>query len=90
MPILGADMVAGTLIKWRKAPGDRVSRGEVIAEVETEKGLIDVECFTTGVLERIVIEPGATVPTGTVLGIIREDVPSVAVAAARAMLRRDG
>jgi pyruvate dehydrogenase E2 component (dihydrolipoamide acetyltransferase) len=82
MPILGADMVAGTLIKWRKGPGDRVDRGDVIAEVETEKGLIDVECYTTGVLERIVVEPGATVPTGTVLAIIREDVPSAAAPAA--------
>jgi pyruvate dehydrogenase E2 component (dihydrolipoamide acetyltransferase) len=74
MPILGADMVAGTLIKWRKASGDRVSRGEIIAEVETEKGLIDVECFTSGVIERVVVPPGATVPTGTVLAVIREDV----------------
>jgi len=84
MPILGADMVAGTLIKWRKGPGDRVSRGEVIAEVETEKGLIDVECFTTGVLERIVVEPGTTVPTGAVLALIREDVPTPAGIAAPA------
>jgi pyruvate dehydrogenase E2 component (dihydrolipoamide acetyltransferase) len=82
MPILGADMVAGTLIKWRRAAGDRVSRGDVIAEVETEKGLIDVECFTSGVLERIVVEPGATVPTGTVLAIIREDLQAAEVAAA--------
>jgi pyruvate dehydrogenase E2 component (dihydrolipoamide acetyltransferase) len=76
MPILGADMVAGTLTRWRKAPGDRVARGDIIAEVETEKGLIDVECYTTGLLERIVVEPGATVPTGTVLAIIREDAPA--------------
>jgi pyruvate dehydrogenase E2 component (dihydrolipoamide acetyltransferase) len=73
MPILGADMTAGTLIAWRKQPGDRVSRGDVIAEVETEKGLIDVEVFASGVLERVLVAPGVTVPTGTVLAIIRED-----------------
>jgi pyruvate dehydrogenase E2 component (dihydrolipoamide acetyltransferase) len=73
MPILGADMTAGTLVAWRKQPGDRVSRGDIIAEVETEKGLIDVEVFTSGVLERIVVTPGTTVPTGTVLAIIRDD-----------------
>jgi pyruvate dehydrogenase E2 component (dihydrolipoamide acetyltransferase) len=78
MPILGADMTAGTLIAWRKRPGDRVARGDIIAEVETEKGLIDVEVFVGGVLERILVEPGATVPTGTVLATIREDAPSVA------------
>jgi pyruvate dehydrogenase E2 component (dihydrolipoyllysine-residue acetyltransferase) len=73
MPILGADMTAGTLIAWRKQVGDRVSRGDIIAEVETEKGLIDVEVFVSGVVERIVVEPGASVPTGAVLALIRED-----------------
>jgi pyruvate dehydrogenase E2 component (dihydrolipoamide acetyltransferase) len=76
MPILGADMTAGTLIAWRKQPGERVSRGDVIAEVETEKGLIDVEVFVTGVLERILVGPGATVPTGTILAHIREEAPA--------------
>lgn len=81
MPILGADMTAGTLIAWRKQPGDRVSRGDIIAEVETEKGLIDVEVFASGVLERIIVGPGATVPTGTVLALIREDGPAAATPA---------
>ena len=74
MPILGADMTAGTLIAWRKQPGERVTRGDVIAEVETEKGLIDVEVFVTGVVERILVTPGTTVPAGTVLAVIQEDV----------------
>lgn len=74
MPILGADMTAGTLVEWRKRPGDRVGRGDVIAEVETDKGLIDVEVFVGGVIERLLVEAGATVPTGTVLATIREDV----------------
>jgi len=81
MPILGADMTAGTLVAWRKQPGDRVSRGDIIAEVETEKGLIDVEVFASGVLERIIVAPGVTVPTGTVLALIREDGLAGATAA---------
>jgi pyruvate dehydrogenase E2 component (dihydrolipoamide acetyltransferase) len=76
MPILGADMTAGTLIAWRKRPGDPVQRGEIIAEVETDKGLIDIEVFATGVLERILVDPGQTVPTGTVLAILREEAPT--------------
>jgi pyruvate dehydrogenase E2 component (dihydrolipoamide acetyltransferase) len=80
MPILGADMTAGTLVAWRKRVGDEVRRGEVIAEVETDKGLIDVEVFVTGVIERLLVEPGATVPTGTVLALLREagEVPTAA------------
>jgi pyruvate dehydrogenase E2 component (dihydrolipoamide acetyltransferase) len=74
MPILGADMTAGTLVAWRKRVGDHVSRGDVIAEVETDKGLIDVEVFVGGAIERLLVEAGATVPTGTVLATIREDV----------------
>lgn len=73
MPILGADMSAGTLIAWRKKAGDPVKRGDVIAEVETDKGLIDVEIFVGGVLEKVLVKPGETVPTGTPLAIIREE-----------------
>jgi pyruvate dehydrogenase E2 component (dihydrolipoamide acetyltransferase) len=73
MPILGADMEIGTLVAWRKQPGDRVRRGDVVAEVETEKGLIDVEIFVSGVIERVLIQPGQKVPVGTVLAVIREE-----------------
>lgn len=82
MPILGADMTAGTLVVWRKQPGDRVQRGDVIAEVETEKGLIEVEIFLTGMIERFLVEPGTKVPVGTVLATIREEgAPAGATAA---------
>lgn len=81
MPILGADMTAGTLVEWRKQPGDRVQRGDIVAEVETEKGLIEVEIFTAGTIERILVEPGATVPVGTVLAIIRDEGAAAAEAA---------
>jgi pyruvate dehydrogenase E2 component (dihydrolipoamide acetyltransferase) len=76
MPILGADMEAGTLVAWRKKPGDRVERGEIVADVETDKGAIEVEIFTTGVIEEIRVQPGAKVPVGTVLATVREDRPA--------------
>jgi pyruvate dehydrogenase E2 component (dihydrolipoyllysine-residue acetyltransferase) len=76
MPILTADMSAGTLVEWRKKPGDALARGDIIALVETDKGLIDIEVFTPGVLERIVVPPGTTVPTGTVLAIVRDGAPT--------------
>ena len=72
MPTLGADMEAGTLVSWRKQPGDTVSRGDVIAEVDTDKGVIDVEVFAEGTLDEILIEPGTRVPVGTPLATIRE------------------
>ncbi|HTI54981.1 MAG TPA: dihydrolipoamide acetyltransferase family protein [Verrucomicrobiae bacterium] len=84
MPILTADMSAGTLVEWRKRPGDALARGDTIAVVETDKGLIDIEVFTPGVLEKIIVQPGATVPTGAVLAIVRETTPAAAPAPATA------
>lgn len=71
MPKLGADMTAGTLVTWRKQPGDIVSRGDVLAEVDTDKGVIDIESFTDGVLETLLVQPGEKVPVGTALARIR-------------------
>jgi pyruvate dehydrogenase E2 component (dihydrolipoamide acetyltransferase) len=72
MPALGADMTAGRLIAWLKHPGEAVTRGDIIAEVDTDKGVIEVEVFTSGVLEKTLVEPGTKVPVGTPLAIIRE------------------
>lgn len=73
MPKLGADMTAGTLVAWLKKQGDVVKRGDIVAEVETEKGNIEVECFPTGVLEKLLVNPGEKVNVGAVLAIIQED-----------------
>ncbi len=72
MPSLGADMEAGTLLTWRKSPGDRLAKGDTIAEVDTDKGVIDVEVFHAGVLEEILVAEGTKVPVGTPLARIRE------------------
>jgi pyruvate dehydrogenase E2 component (dihydrolipoyllysine-residue acetyltransferase) len=73
MPALGADMSAGTLIEWQKQPGDTVERGDIIAVVHTDKADVEVEAFTTGVLEKLLVEPGTKVPVGTPLAVIRDD-----------------
>lgn len=82
MPTLGADMSAGTLVAWKKRVGDRVTRGEIVAEVETEKAAIDVEIFVTGVIDKILVQPGEKVPVGTVLALVREDGQPAAATAA--------
>lgn len=77
MPALGADMEDGTLCEWRKKPGDIVERGDIIAEVETQKGLIEIEAFDEGVIEELLIEEGAKVPVGTVMAFINPDGETV-------------
>ncbi|WHZ27777.1 MAG: Dihydrolipoamide acetyltransferase component (E2) of acetoin dehydrogenase complex [Nitrospira sp.] len=73
MPTLGSDMTEGTLVEWKKKVGDRVIKGEIIAEVDTEKSAIEVESFHTGVIQQLITQPGDTVPVGTVMAVIREE-----------------
>lgn len=86
MPSLGADMSAGTLVSYRKQRGDSVARGEILAEVETDKGLIEVECFVAGTVKELLVAPGATVPVGTPLAIIATESEAATAAAAGAVV----
>ena len=71
MPSLGADMEAGTLVEWRVKPGDFVKRGDVVALVETDKGIIEVEMWEGGAIDTLIVQPGTKVPVGTVLATTR-------------------
>ncbi|MGV9665226.1 2-oxo acid dehydrogenase subunit E2 [Nocardia niigatensis] len=79
MPSLGADMTEGTLLEWRVRPGDVVHRGDVVAEVDTTKAAIEVECFEDGVIGDLLVSEGTTVPVGTPLATI--DVAAAPAAA---------
>lgn len=70
MPSLGADMEAGTLREWLVKPGDKVKRGDIIAIVETQKGLIDIEVFEEGFINRLLIKEDEKVPVGTLMALI--------------------
>jgi len=70
MPSLGADMAAGRLLQWLKSPGDQVKRGDIIAEVDTDKGVIEIEVFTEGTVSKLLAQEGDRVPVGTVLALI--------------------
>ncbi|MFF0834887.1 MULTISPECIES: 2-oxo acid dehydrogenase subunit E2 [unclassified Streptomyces] len=72
MPSLGADMDEGLLREWLVRPGDRVRKGDVVAVVETDKAAIEVECFASGTVGRLLVEPGTRVPVGTPLALIED------------------
>lgn len=82
MPSLGADMQFGTIVEWRVKPGDAVKRGDVVALVETEKGVIEVEIFENGMIETLVVQPGQKVPVGTTLATLSGDGKKVEAQAA--------
>ena len=70
MPKLSDTMEEGTLLKWFKQEGDYVQQGETLFEVETDKAVMEVEAFTSGVLSQILVQAGEIVPVGTPIAII--------------------
>jgi pyruvate dehydrogenase E2 component (dihydrolipoamide acetyltransferase) len=70
MPQMGADMKEGTVIRWLKPEGADVNRGEIIAEIETDKANIEIEAFGAGVFRKQIHKEGDVVPVGEVIAII--------------------
>src|SRR5215472_7565457 len=70
MPRLSDTMQEGTITRWLKKPGDQVKRGDIIAEVETDKANMEVEAYDSGLLERILVQEGETAPIGQVIAVI--------------------
>jgi pyruvate dehydrogenase E2 component (dihydrolipoamide acetyltransferase) len=64
MPKLGYDMETGKVAAWLKHAGDAVTRGDVIAEIETDKSTVEMEATASGTLVEIVHDAGAEVPVG--------------------------
>ena len=84
MEALSPTMEEGRLVEWKKQEGDPVSPGEILAEVETDKAVMDLQARAGGVLLKQLIAPGTTVPVGNVVGVIGEageDVSAIAGAA---------
>ena len=74
LPKWGLTMEEGTVTTWRKQEGDLVTADEVIAEVETDKINNELSAPITGILVRILVPAGETVPVGTTLAIIASSV----------------
>ncbi|MBI3808130.1 MAG: 2-oxo acid dehydrogenase subunit E2 [Nitrospirae bacterium] len=72
MPKLTDTMEEGVLLAWKKREGDSVQSGEALAEIETDKAIMDLEAFASGILRKILVQDGATVMSGTLIGIIGE------------------
>ncbi len=72
MPRLSDTMEEGTVAKWHKKVGDKVSEGDLLAEIETDKATMDFEAFQEGVLLHIGVEEGATAAVDSILAILGE------------------
>ena len=70
MPQMGYDMKEGKVVRWLKKEGEEVTRGEVIAEIETDKATVEYEAYTGGVMAKIVAEEGVAIPVGGLIAVM--------------------
>jgi pyruvate dehydrogenase E2 component (dihydrolipoamide acetyltransferase) len=63
-------MTEGTIAKWLKQPGDQVQKGEILLEIETDKATMELEAYESGVVEKVLVPEGQTVPIGQPIMLI--------------------
>ena len=73
MPKLGFDMAEGRLVRWVKAEGDQLEKGEVIAEIETDKATVEVETSYAGVMFRHLAEEGTDLPVNAPIAVVVDE-----------------
>ena len=73
MPQMGYDMQEGTVVRWLKDEGSNVELGEPVAEIETDKAVVEFESYAAGVLHTILVEEGSTVPVGQPIAVVGEE-----------------
>jgi len=72
MPKLGFDMAEGTLVRWVKQIGENINKGDVLAEIETDKATVEVESSATGVVLQFIVDEGTIVPVNAPIAIVGE------------------
>ena len=80
MPSMGADMTEGTIVKWLKKEDEKIEKGDKIAEIETDKTVVEMEAYGDGYLRKIIIPEGEKVPVGTVIafmGALDDEIPEI-------------
>ncbi|HUT36857.1 MAG TPA: dihydrolipoamide acetyltransferase family protein [Planctomycetota bacterium] len=73
MPKLSDSMTSGQIVEWKVKEGDTVSEGDVLAEIESDKATLDLECFTSGVVTKLLRGNGDEVPCGEVIATIASE-----------------
>jgi len=82
MPSMGADMTEGTIVKWLKNEGDKISKGDKLAEIETDKTVVEMEAYNEGFLRKITSSEGSSVKVGNIIGYIGDmddDIPETPI-----------
>src|SRR5512145_1295685 len=82
MPKLGFDMAEGLLVRWVKQVGENINKGDVLAEIETDKATVEVESSASGVVLQHMVDQGTMVPVNAPIAVIGQagekvEAPSV-------------
>jgi len=85
MPKLTDTMEEGVVVKWKKREGDVVGSGDVLAEIETDKAVMDLEAFASGTLRRVLVSEGTTVKAGGLIAVIADPDEDIAPVLAETM-----
>jgi pyruvate dehydrogenase E2 component (dihydrolipoyllysine-residue acetyltransferase) len=70
MPKLGFDMREGVLVRWVKNEGEQINKGDVLAEIETDKATVEVESSAAGIVRKLLASPGDVLPVGSTIAIV--------------------
>src|SRR5258706_16426245 len=70
MPKLGFDMREGILVRWVKNEGEAINKGDILAEIETDKATVEVESHASGVVRKLLASQGDAIPVGAVMAIV--------------------
>jgi len=70
MPKLGFDMAEGVLVRWVKQVGENINKGDVLAEIETDKATVEVESSASGVVLQLIVDQGAVVPVNAPIAVV--------------------
>lgn len=89
MPRLSDTMTEGTISRWMKKPGDQVEKGDVLAEIETDKATMELEAYERGTLQQILVQEGNVVPIGQTIALIGEGAASAEGTKAAAAAQQD-
>jgi len=89
MPKLGFDMAEGVLVRWVKQVGENVNKGDVLAEIETDKATVEVESSASGVVLQFIVDEGAVVPVNAPIAVVGEKGEKVDVAATTAAPQKE-
>ena len=90
MPALSSTMTEGKIVEWTKSPGDKVSKGETVLVVESDKADMDVESFSEGYLAAIIVQAGEEAPVGSAIALIAETEAEIAEAKKKAASHAGG